>query len=346
MPPLRLVDIAVNLTDPVFKGIYRGKQLHPNDFSEVLARSKAAGLEKIIITGTTLEESKEALDMAIESTQEGLELYSTVGCHPTRSKEFETVGDGNPDTYLNSLRKLALEGKAKGKVVAIGECGLDYDRLQFCPKEIQLKYFPLQIKLASETGLPMFLHNRNTGNDFIGIMQKHRSEFSTGVVHSFDGSIDEMKRLIDLDLYIGINGCSLKHPSNISVLKEIPLDRLLLETDAPWCDIRPTHSSFNFLSSSPSAPASLASLSSSTLKPAFSSESYPFPNYFFSSDSIVSKPERHKPQKMIKSRNEPCNVLKVLEIVANVKGVSIEEVADAAFRNSCDVFFRGAEVER
>jgi len=81
----------------------------------------------------------------------------------------------------------------------------------------------------------MYLHNRNTGSDFYDIVRKNRDRFSTGVVHSFTGGVEEVKQIVELDLYIGINGCSFKTQENLETLKAIPLDRIMLETDAPYC---------------------------------------------------------------------------------------------------------------
>lgn len=190
---------------------------------------------KIIVTGGSYEDCKEALDLANNHDR----LYCTVGCHPTRCKEFESAS--SPDEYLSNLLALA---RSSNKVVAIGECGLDYDRLQFCPKETQLKYFERQLDLAEQTRLPMFLHCRNASSDLIDILSRHRHRISGAVVHSFTGSADDVLGFVNLGFYIGINGCSLKTAENLEVVKEIPSDRLMLETDSPWCEIRPTHDSF------------------------------------------------------------------------------------------------------
>ncbi|KAF3951920.1 hypothetical protein CMV_022480 [Castanea mollissima] len=89
-------------------------------------------------------------------------------------------------------------------VVAIGECGLDYDRLHFCPAEIQKKYFEKQFELAYTTKLPMFLHMRAAAEDFCEILEKNKSRFSAGVTHSFTGSAEDRDKLLSFsDMYIG-----------------------------------------------------------------------------------------------------------------------------------------------
>ena len=165
-PRLPLIDIGANLTDPMYQGTYNGKARHEPDYDLVLERAAAAGVERVIVTGGTLEESRRALALAAQSER----LACTVGVHPTRCGEFE-AGAG-PEAHLRALRGVVASGR--GKVVAIGECGLDYDRLQFCDRATQLKYFELQFRLAEETGLPMFLHNRNTGGDFARVVREVR----------------------------------------------------------------------------------------------------------------------------------------------------------------------------
>lgn len=135
------------------------------------------------------------------------------------------------------------------KCVAIGECGLDYDRLEYSSKETQLKNFPLHFDLAEKYKLPMYLHNRNTGDDFFKIVKENRHKFKSGVVHSFTGTDEELQKILDLDLYVGVNGCSLKTEANLETIKKIPLNRLMIETDAPYCEIRQTHASFQFVQS-------------------------------------------------------------------------------------------------
>ncbi|KAJ1654400.1 hypothetical protein IWQ61_005666 [Dispira simplex] len=318
---MKLIEIGVNLTDPVFRGVYRGKQAHPDDLDQVLERARKVGVHKMIVTGGSLSESREALELA--SRYDSL-LYATVGCHPTRCLEFTQGND--PEGYYNQLLSLARSHEYQGRVVAIGECGLDYDRIQFCPKKVQLEYFIKQLDLAETTGLPMFLHNRNTGNDFIDIMRQHRHRIRGGVVHSFTGSLEEALALVDLDLYIGINGCSLKTEENLRVVKAIPCHKLMIETDAPWCDIRPTHASFPYL------------------KQARSSSSSNFVYHTFES----KKKERFVPGSLVKGRNEPCNIQDVLLVMAAVRETSPTDLALTLYENTCRLFFptEAAKVQR
>jgi TatD DNase family protein len=183
----------------VFRGVYRGKRVHPDDFHNVVKRACDHGVEKIYVTGGSLTDSRRAAELS----QQYESLYCTVGCHPTRCGEFEEHPEGE-DSYLDGLLFLVRENISK--VVAIGECGLDYDRLQFCPKEVQLKHFERQFSLVQATHLPMFLHCRNAHQDFIDIIRRNWGNMNGGVVHSFDGSVDEAKSLVDMGLYIGING--------------------------------------------------------------------------------------------------------------------------------------------
>ncbi|KAG0358391.1 TatD DNase [Gamsiella multidivaricata] len=262
----------------MFRGIYHGKQVHADDLQQVLLRATRAGVARMIVTAGNLSDCHEALDL-VKGHED---LFMTVGCHPTRCSEFESHTDG-PEGYFNALTAFLEKPEAKTKVVAIGECGLDYDRLHFCPKETQLKYFERQFELAEATRLPMFFHNRNTGNDFGKLISKNRFRFTNGVVHSFTGTMEEMQHYLDLGLYIGINGCSLKTEENLKVAASVPLDRLMLETDGPWCDIRPTHASYKCLSTMTAEQQALYNPTS-------------------------KKKERFEIGSMVKSRNEPCTI--------------------------------------
>ncbi|RVW73017.1 putative deoxyribonuclease TATDN1 [Vitis vinifera] len=334
----------------MFKGIYNGKQCHVSDLAAVLSRAWSAGVDRIIVTGGSLEESKEAL--AIAET-DGVCLYLIVfpifvllsegfsvqwGCTQPDAKliiflraplEFEDSGD--PDNHFLDLMSLAKEGVAKGKVVAIGECGLDYDRLHFCPSEVQKKYFEKQFELAYAMKLPMFLHMRAAAEDFCDILGRNMDRFGGGVAHSFTGSAEDCNKLLSFNnLFIGVNGCSLKTAENLEVVRGIPVERLMIETDSPYCEIKNTHAGINFVKS---------------LWPS-------------------KKKEKYEQECIVKGRNEPCLVRdltcmvysrlsdlssqywqlvssrQVLEVVAGCKGVSdIEQLSKTLYNNTCRVFF-------
>ncbi|CAL9026257.1 unnamed protein product [Prunus brigantina] len=288
-------------SDGMFKGIYNGKQCHVSDIATVLSRAWTAGVDRIIVTGGSLEESKEALTIAETDAR----LFCTVGVHPTRCKEFEESGD--PDKHFQALLSLAKEGIEKGKVVAIGECGLDYDRLQFCPAEIQKKYFEKQFELAHATKLPMFLHMRAAAPDFCEIVERNRSRFSAGVAHSFTGSAEDRDKLLSIsNMYIGVNGCSLKTAENLDVVRSIPIERMMIETDSPYCGIKNTSAGIKFVKST-------------------------WPS---------KKKEKYDQECIVKDRNEPCLVRQVLEVVAGCKGISeIGQLSRTLYHNTCRVFF-------
>ena len=118
-------------------------------------------------------------------------------------------------------------------MVAIGECGLDYARTQFCAADVQRRFFEAQLALAAETGLPLFLHLRDAEDDFLDIVNRHRAVVARtgGVVHSFDGSPVCLARVLAIDgLRVGLNGCSLRTEENVAVARTIPRDAVLIET--------------------------------------------------------------------------------------------------------------------
>jgi TatD DNase family protein len=197
-----LIDIGCNLLDPMFRGNYRGKQQHTDDFRDVLERGYNNGIEKIIVTAGTLQEAKDALVLARTDPR----LFATIGVHPTRcSAEF--LSDKEGSAYLQEMVTVATQGKQEGNRVAV--------------------------------------HCRAAGPDMVEILTKHG--INKGVVHSFDGSLETMQEMVNLGLSIGINGCSLRTEANLNVVKQIPSDRLLLETDGPWCDVRPSHPGYKYI---------------------------------------------------------------------------------------------------
>lgn len=293
-----LIDIGANLTDSMYRGIYRSSQKHPDDFTRVLDRANKYGVKSMIITGGSLIDSKEALNLAKQ--HDG--LYTTVGCHPTRCNEFLSFANG-PDEYLRELEQLATHDEKK--VVAIGEMGLDYDRTSFCPIETQKIYFEKQLAMAETTKLPLFLHCRAAWFDFFEIMERNRSKWqqSGGVLHSFDGNHEDLAHALNLGLYVGINGCSMKKEENLEVIKEIPIDRLMIETDCPWCEIKKSHASYKYVKT------------------------------IFKRSKDGSDPDIP-----IKDRNEPSMLIQILEVLGTIRNEDLTELACQIHKNTLNLF--------
>ncbi|KAF9029257.1 Mg-dependent DNase [Hymenopellis radicata] len=306
----------VNLTDPVFRGYHHGRQKHEDDFESMLERARSAGVKSMIITGGSLHESREALKLA-----EDHNLYATIGCHPTRSSEFDKFR-GGPDAYLKALDDLLAERtKGKGRAVAVGECGLDYDRTHFASPEVQKKHFRSQLALAKKYNLPLFLHSRSAHQDFVTILREEgfgedggrAVGGKGGVVHSFTGTVEEAKELMDMGFHIGVNGCSMKTEANLATAKSIRPEKLMIETDAPWCSMTSTHASKAHLDS---LPATLKSL------------------YF----PPGTKPEQFVLGKPVKGRNEPTAVGGVAWVIHRLNNVPFEKVTEKAWKNTVALF--------
>ena len=136
--------------------------------------------------------------------------------------------DNDELEYYEKMEKLFVQ--YKDSIVAVGECGLDYDRLHYADKKTQLRAFPIHFEWAQKFDLPMYLHSRNCKDDFVNIMKQNIKKIKGGVVHSYTGCEEELKELLAMGLYIGVNGVSVREEKNIEVLKKIPIDRIMLES--------------------------------------------------------------------------------------------------------------------
>lgn len=281
----------------------------------------------------------------------------TMPCDPDPSKPIPE--DEEPDhertlKIISDLQKLIEDARrdAPGALVAFGEFGLDYDRLHYCSKKVQLHSFAAQLDLvlAMKPQLPLFLHSRAAHQDFVSLLkQKFGNGLEKlergGVVHSFTGTAAEMQELMELGLYIGTNGCSFKTADNCDVVKAIHLDRLMLETDGPWCEVRPSHEGWKYLIE-PKPPSSESTADAAATPPAEGQPQPPPKKSKKPQKKEPEVPERWKVVKkekwvegaMVKGRNEPCSIERVGKIVAGIKGVSIEEVCEAAWKNTTKVF--------
>ncbi len=260
----------------------------------------------------------QVLDLVRSVNVPGLKLLATVGVHPTRCGEV--VRDTTPSELC------ALIQAGADVVGAVGEIGLDFERTKFCPVEVQVAGFELMLSEVALKfpELPLFLHFRETESEqqtfsevelFCKILSKHLTDldsrghiFAGAVVHSFTGTASVALRILSLhpDIYIGVNGCSLRRASleQLDFLRSIPADRLLFETDAPYCDIRPTHPGYSLL------------------------------------DKPVKYSKKWSPTDLLKGRNEPCNVAQVAEVVNRFLG---RDRTEAVYCNSLRLFKKFAE---
>ena len=213
---MKLIDIGINLMNSSYD----------KDRDEVVKAAAAAGVSPLIITGSSERSSlNAALYANAYNTRKRGALCFTAGVHPHEAKN-----SGN--STVDFLRSLAREKGA----VAIGECGLDYDR-DFSPRDVQRRWFVKQAELAAELSLPLFLHARDAFADFSIILKEYAASVPAVVVHCFTGTQEELECYLSLGCYIGITGwiCDERRGRRLrDLVKIIPPGRLLLETDGPY----------------------------------------------------------------------------------------------------------------
>lgn len=215
-----LIDVGANLTHESFT----------HDLPEVLERALHAGVSQMVVTGSSVAESDAA--SALARAWPG-RLFATAGVHPHHARDW------NPGTGA-AVGELCM----RPEVVAVGEAGLDFYR-DLAPRADQERAFHGQLEIAARAGKPVFMHERDAFERFIGILREHRSELGAAVVHCFTGAERECDAYLELDLHIGITGwiCDERRGEHLrDVVRRIPPGRLMLETDAPYLlprDLRP-----------------------------------------------------------------------------------------------------------
>ncbi len=212
--PPDLVDIGTNLSN---------RQFDP-DRPEVIARAQQAGVRAIVATGTDLRATRAGLELA--ARYPGV-VYTTCGVHPHNATTYE-----RDSPHLTTLAR-------DPAVVAIGECGLDFNR-DFSPRPVQERAFASQVETAIETRKPLFLHERDAHVRFLSILDDYRDHGTLpvpAVVHCFTGTDKEVRAYLDRGFMIGVTGWVCDDRRNGALLRALallPMDRLLLETDAPF----------------------------------------------------------------------------------------------------------------
>lgn len=207
-----LIDIGANLAHDSFD----------DDRDEVLQRAADASVIRMIVTGSSEQSNVAAAELARNS---GGVLYSTAGMHPHHASDYTDVTDAQ-------IRELSTNDT----VVAIGECGLDYFR-DLSPRDAQLAAFRRQLDIAVDTGLPVFLHNRDAHDDFVEVLDEYLPKVSRAVAHCFTGEHESLREYLAMELYIGITGwiCDERRGMHLrDIVSAVPDDKLMIETDAPY----------------------------------------------------------------------------------------------------------------
>ena len=217
---MKWIDIGVNLTNKRFD----------KDRQQIIQEAEAVGVVGQIITGTNLVGSEQAFQLCQDYPGR---LFSTAGCHPHDAKNFT-----NKDYHqLEALLR-------QSSVVAVGECGLDFNR-NFSPPDQQIRVFEQHLELAIGINKPVFLHERDAFAQQIELLQSYLPKLKGAVVHCFTGTEKQLKAYIDLGLYIGITGWVCDERRGLALREMvhlIPDDKLMLETDSPYLlprDLRP-----------------------------------------------------------------------------------------------------------
>ena len=242
-----------------------------SDREDVIKRAKESGVEHIVTVGINLKDSRNAVALAERYDN----IYASVGVHPHDAKSID-------ETTYDSLKKLS----ESDRVVAYGEIGLDFFR-NLSPGDLQVKRFGEQLELAGELGLPVIIHDREAHREIVEVLKGWKS-YSGGVIHCFSGDYDMAVKCLDMGFYISIPGTITYRKSETlrDVVRKIPIDRLLVETDCPY---------------------------------------------------LSPEPKRGK-------RNEPANVVYTARKVAQVKGLSFEDVAMITSENTRNLFKMKAAV--
>ncbi|KAJ8910788.1 hypothetical protein NQ315_015129 [Exocentrus adspersus] len=279
-----LIDVGANLTNKKYS----------RDLDSVILRAKDSGVQKIMVTGTSLKASKEALRLTRIYPNT---LYSTAGIHPHDAKSYT-------DESWEELQRLAENIEC----VAIGECGLDYNR-NFSEPEDQRMVFKKHIKLAIELKKPLFVHERDAHEDLLQILDEFKGKLPPILVHCFTGSFEHALAYLDKGFYIGLTGYLCKDKSDTGVRKllengSMPLDRLVVETDAPFM-----------------YPNTRASKLPTHVKDGLTERSMMFLHRYCTFQ-----------------RNEPCSLPAIVEMIAAFMKKKPEEVALATSFNAMKLF--------
>jgi TatD DNase family protein len=198
-----------------------------DDYKKVSNRAFSNGVKILVAIGTNYNDSKRGVEIAEEIEY----VYTSIGWHPHDTKYIKS---------LDNLLKIEELAKSK-KVVAYGEIGLDYFK-NYSPKDIQKKFFRYQINIAKELNLPIIIHDRDAHEDIVNILKEENANKVGGVIHCFSGDYEYAKKVLDMGFYISFPG-TITFKKNVEfsgeLIKKLPLDRILIETDSPFLTPEP-----------------------------------------------------------------------------------------------------------
>ena len=278
----------------------------------MLDRALNANVQKVMLTGMSLSDIQFNADIARSRPKQ---CSITVGVHPYHALEPYANGSDGKDYFTSMANSITnLQKENKNIVSAFGELGLDYDHLEWASKEVQIRCFKDQLDLLirEKYDLPLFLHCRAAFDDFVAVIEPYLPLLPrTGLVHSFVGSASQMEKLVAMGFDISVNGFSFKDRESLEMVAAVPLEHLQLETDAPWGTIQP----------------------SSEIAKRYLVNAMPLP--------ASKKKDKFQMGMMVKERNESCAIGQVAFVVAGLKGISVDQVADAAWENSVRMFQLG-----
>lgn len=217
-----MIDVHAHMNDPRFD----------EDRAEILKEIKEAGIARLINSGCCLSSCRDTLKLAEENDY----IYAAIGIHPQEADELEQGGDA----AWQELKEML----AQPKVVALGEIGLDY-YYENSPREVQKKWFDAQLTLAEELDLPVVIHTRDAMKDTLDILKNHPN--NRGIFHCYSGSPETLREILKMGWSISLGGVVTFKNARVAkeVAKEVPLDRLMLETDAPYLSPEPNRGKRN-----------------------------------------------------------------------------------------------------
>ncbi|KAM0676102.1 TatD DNase [Gurleya vavrai] len=283
-----IFDISFNAADEMYNGFYNNSKKHDPDLDIVMQRSFKNNILPFFV-GKNYETSKKCLQLANKYN-----TFCYLGLHPNNATENKEDID-KIINLINEQKNIEKPNNFRNKntFIAVGECGLDFYR-NFANKNDQKEIFTKLLDLNEKC---YFIHSRNSHRELLEIIDDYKLK---GVVHSFDGTIEEARDLIKKGLFIGINGHSLKE--NLHYIKEIDISKILIESDAPYCGIGKTYEGYKYIKT-----------------------------YF-------EETKKYNSDKIFKRRNEPCKTIQIMEVLSSLYDIEIEELEKILFDNTIQCF--------